>query len=112
MPNILPEDFLSTSEARESLARIEGLIERVKEAAASPNNKGRGQRHPNVSFGIEEPMTWVRLWNLDTPRYYSDPLYYVEMTLRQKLWICTFRLKEFQRFRRTTLSPGTQTLAC
>jgi hypothetical protein len=86
MPNILPEDFLSTSEARESLARIEGLIERVKEAAASPNNKGRGQRHPNVSFGIEEPMTWVRLWNLDTPRYYSDPLYYVEMTLRQKLW--------------------------
>lgn len=86
MPTLLPADPLSTPAARESLARIAGLIERLQEAAASPQNLERSQRKPSVTFGIEEPMTWVRLWNLDTPRYYSDPLYYVEMTLRQKLW--------------------------
>ena len=86
MPTVLPEDPFSTRQAQESLGRISELIEQVKTAHTSPQNLGRGQRQPQVTFGIEEPMTWVRLWNLDTPRYYADPLYYVEMTLRQKLW--------------------------
>lgn len=86
MPTILKEDPFTTRSARESLARISALIDRVKEAAVSPQNLGRGKQHPSVTFGIEEPMTWVRLWNLDTPRYYSDPLFYVETTLKQKLW--------------------------
>lgn len=72
--------------AQACLGRISDLIEQVRQAAASPQNQGRGLRHPYVTFALEEPMTWVRLWNLDTPRFYSDPLYYVEMVLRQKLW--------------------------
>lgn len=63
--------------------RIGALIERVKEAAANPQNQSRGQRRPNINFGIEEPMTWVLLWQLDTPRYYSDPPFYVETTLNR-----------------------------
>jgi hypothetical protein len=69
-----------------SLDRISSLIDRLLLAVASPENQERLHRHPTISFGIEEPMTWVRLWNLDTPRYYSDPLYYIEITLQQKLW--------------------------
>jgi len=86
VPTILPEDPLSTPAAQESLARIASLVDRIEEATASPQNQGRGQRHPNVTFALEEPMTWVRLWNLDVPRYFSDPLFYVETTLKQKLW--------------------------
>lgn len=86
MTTLLPEDPLSSPAAQESLARIGALIERVNEAAASPQNQSRGQRRPIINFGIEEPMTWVLLWQLDTPRYYSDPLFYVETTLKQKLW--------------------------
>ena len=83
---LLKEGPLSSSVAQDSLERIAGLIERVQAAAASPQNQGRGQRHPYITFGIEEPMTWVRLWNLDSPRFYSDPFYYVETVLKQKLW--------------------------
>jgi hypothetical protein len=86
MITLLPENPLSSPAAQESLARIADIIARVQDAAASPQNQARGQRHPYVTFSLEEPMTWVRLWNLDTPRYYTDPLYYVELTLRQKLW--------------------------
>jgi hypothetical protein len=86
MPNLLTEDPLSSPAAAECLGRIADLIERVQAAADSPQNQGRGQHHPYVFFGLEEPMTWVRLWNLDTPRFYSDPLYYVETVLKQKLW--------------------------
>ena len=82
----MTENLFASPEAQESLARIGELIDRVKEAAASPQNQGRGQRHPYVTFAMEEPMAWVRLWNLDTPRFYSDPFYYVETVLRQKLW--------------------------
>jgi hypothetical protein len=81
-----PTDTLSTLAAKESLERISGMIERIQEAASSSESAVRSQRRPSINFGIEEPMTWVRLWNLDTPRYYSDPLYYIDMTLRQKLW--------------------------
>ena len=77
---------LSSQSARESLARIGDYIDQITAAAASPQNTTRLNRQPKVTFALEEPMTWVRLWNLDTPRYYSDPLYYIEITLKQKLW--------------------------
>lgn len=90
MPTTLLKNPLSTASVQASLGRISQLIDRLNEAAASEENQQRLQRRntqrPLVTFAIEEPMTWVRLWNLDTPRYYSDPLYYTEMTLRQKLW--------------------------
>jgi len=79
-------DPFSTREAQESLSRISDLIGLVQEASLSPENQGRGQHHPYVTFALEEPMAWVRLWNLDTPRFYSDPFYYVETILKQKLW--------------------------
>ena len=79
-------DPLTSPTARASLSRISSLIDQVLHATNSPQNQARGQRRPSVNFGIEEPMTWVLLWKLDTPRFYSDPLYYVEITLRQKLW--------------------------
>jgi hypothetical protein len=71
--------------------QIARLIDRVQEATASPENQARiGRmnypRRPNVQFSFEEPMTWVRLWHLDVDRYYSDPFYYIEKTLEQKLW--------------------------
>jgi hypothetical protein len=86
MTTMIPESPFSSPAAQESLGRIAGLIERVQQAAASPQNQERGKRSPNVNFGIEEPMTWVLLWNLDTHRFYSDPLFYVETVLKQKLW--------------------------
>jgi hypothetical protein len=70
----------------ESLARIDGLIERVQEAAASEQNRLRGERRPRITFGIEEPITWNHLFGYDVNRYFSDPRFYVEQTLRQKLW--------------------------
>jgi hypothetical protein len=86
MTTLMAEDPFATRAAQESLARIADLIGRVQEASVSPQNQGRGQRHPYVTFALEEPMAWVRLWNLDTPRFYSDPFYYVETILKQKLW--------------------------
>ncbi len=86
MPVLLPEDSLKSPHAQQSLSRIADLIEALKEAAAASKAQGRGETHPYGYFNLEEPMAWVRLWNLDTPRYYSDPLFYVETTLRQKLW--------------------------
>ncbi len=78
----------TTSEIKPStsLSRIDALIDRLLEAVHCPRNQSRGQARLSISFGIEEPMTWVLLWKLDTPRFYTDPYYYVEMTLRQKLW--------------------------
>lgn len=83
---ILPGDISASPSAKESLRRIAAMIDRIQEAASSRQNQIRLDRQPSVTFGIEEPMTWVRLWNLDTPRFYSDPLYYIETVLRQKLW--------------------------
>lgn len=76
----------SESNPSASLNRIDALIDRLLEAVHSPRNQSRGKACPSISFGIEEPMTWVLLWKLDTPRFYTDPYYYVEMTLCQKLW--------------------------
>lgn len=90
MPTLPSIKKISTPSAQAGLARISALIDRLKAAVESPLNQSRLQRRdpsrPLVTFAIEEPMTWVRLWNLDTPRYYSDPLYYIEVTLKQKLW--------------------------
>jgi len=62
------------------------LIDRVQEAAASKRNRQRGGKAPHVSVGTEDPIIWTVLFGFDARRYFSDPLFYAEQTLRQKLW--------------------------
>lgn len=69
-----------------SLTRIDALIARLQEEAASARNAARQERRPRIAFGIEEPITWHHLFGYDVNRYFSDPYFYVEQTLRQKLW--------------------------
>jgi hypothetical protein len=67
-------------------ARIDRLIDEIEAAAQSPGNRSRGRIRPTLGIGIEEPIAWHHLFGYDVNRYYSDPAFYVEQTLRQKLW--------------------------
>ena len=71
--------------AEEKLARIDGLIERIKKAVVSERNKAKGKIQPMITFGIEEPIAWTIIFGYDTNHYFSDPLFYFEQTLGQKL---------------------------
>ena len=62
------------------------LIEQVTDAAASERNLQRGKTAPQVNICVEEPITSSILFGVDAERYYTDPAYYVEQSLRQKLW--------------------------
>jgi hypothetical protein len=42
----------------------------------------------NIEFAIEEPIAWIKIFKFDINRYFSDPEFYFEQTLRQKLWLC------------------------
>lgn len=68
------------------MSEIHSLIDRLQAAAASPQNRSRGQRRPMVAFGLEEPICWTILYGYDANRYFSDPEFYFAQTLRQKLW--------------------------
>ncbi len=65
---------------------LDALIERVQEAANSPGNRSRVERKPKATFGIEEPIAWVKIFGYDANRYFSDPEFYFRQILRQKLW--------------------------
>jgi hypothetical protein len=62
------------------------LIDRVEQAAASERNLRRGKKAPAIGVGTEDPIIWTILFGFDANRYFSDPLFYAEQTLRQKLW--------------------------
>ncbi len=62
------------------------LIDQIEAAAGSPRNQRRGQVRPTLAIGIEEPIAWHHLFGYDVNRYFSDPGFYVEQSLRQKLW--------------------------
>jgi len=66
--------------------RLDALIERVKAAAESPENRRRAERKPRIFFQLEEPIASVLVDGLSVERYYSDPLYYAERVLDRKLW--------------------------
>ena len=70
----------------ESMVSIDGLIERVRRAVTSEQNCVKGKTQPIVTFGIEEPIAWRRIFNYDVNHYFNDPLFYFEQTLHQKLW--------------------------
>jgi hypothetical protein len=65
---------------------LDRLIEAVNQAADSPRNRARGKRSPCANFAMEEPIAWTILFGYDANRYLSDPGFYFEQILRQKLW--------------------------
>ncbi|MBM4460381.1 MAG: hypothetical protein FJ011_21900 [Chloroflexi bacterium] len=77
---------LATPTAAESLARISELIERLSAAVASDRNRARGKQWPTAVFALEDPIASSQIHGYDINRFYSDPFFYVEQTLRQKLW--------------------------
>jgi hypothetical protein len=70
----------------DSTRDLHRLIDRVEQAAASERNLRRGKKAPAIGVGTEDPIIWTILFGFDANRYFSDPLFYAEQTLRQKLW--------------------------
>jgi len=72
----------------EALKRIGRMIERVSDAVASERNRARGKARPTAFFQVEEPIAWTHpgLFGYDVNRYFTDPVFYFEQALRQKLW--------------------------
>ena len=67
--------------------RIDRLIDQVLELTENPGEARR--RHPNgpsIGVGIEEPIAWTVLFGFDANRYFADPWFYMEQTLKHKLW--------------------------
>jgi len=63
------------------------LIDRVLAAADSEQNRRRlARRRPTAIFGLEEPICWTKLFGFDANRYFSDPVFYFDQALKQKLW--------------------------
>ena len=69
-----------------SAAVIDRLIEQVLAAADSPRNRSKGSKSPYLRIGVDDPVVTAYLFGYDFDRFFSDPVYYVEQTLRQKLW--------------------------
>ena len=69
-----------------SRGQVGDLIAQVQEAAASERNLKRGKTRPSISVGMEDPIVWTVLYDFDANRYFTDPLFYLEQNLRQKLW--------------------------
>jgi hypothetical protein len=70
----------------ERVSHIAALIDDVQAAVESERNQARGRDRPTAAFGIEEPIAWTKLYGYDVNHYFADPWFYVEQTLRQKLW--------------------------
>jgi hypothetical protein len=80
-----PEPFAEET-MRDVRAEIDRLIDGLLERVASERNARRGSVRPAFSVGLEEPILWVKLFGLDIRRFYSDPEYFVERTLRHRIW--------------------------
>jgi hypothetical protein len=63
------------------------LLDRVHEAVASERNACKGKSHPAVTVCMEDPIAWAVLFGFDANRYLTDPAFYFEQVLRQKLWL-------------------------
>ena len=70
----------------ESTVSVEMLVEQVKEAAGSEESRARARRKPTATFGIEDPIAWVKVFGYDANHYFSDPAFYFQQVLRQELW--------------------------
>jgi hypothetical protein len=81
-----PHLDLNGQAARAALARIDRLIDELRAAVASERNAARGRCWPTAVFALEDPIASSQIHGYDVNHYYADPLFYVEQTLRQKLW--------------------------
>ena len=75
-----------TSRHDERLGRVDDLIGRSCEIAASHANRTRGRTYPAAIFTLEDPIASAQIFDYDVNHYFEDPLFYVEQTLRQKIW--------------------------
>jgi len=71
---------------KQDISSKKTLIEQVRDAANSEKNRTRGLLRPAANFAMEEPIAWTRIFGFDANRYLTDPEFYFEQTLRQKLW--------------------------
>lgn len=63
-----------------------GLIYKLRQIAEDDNNLAKSKSSPTAVFAIEEPIAWTKIFGYDANRYFSEPEFYFEQTLRQKLW--------------------------
>jgi len=65
-------------------------IDSVIDASSGAENQRRLQRQklqsPRYFVTIEEPIAWTVLDDYDVNRYFQDPSYYADHSLRHKLW--------------------------
>jgi len=69
-------------------AGLSRLIDAVLEAEASERDRARVEttRTPRLNVEIEDPIAWTALFGYEAERYFTDPAFYFEQFLRQKLW--------------------------
>ena len=65
---------------------LDSIIREYLSLAASEENARRRGQMPGMVVGIEEPMCYIRLFDLDYGRFLSDAEYFVEQTLRFRMW--------------------------
>jgi hypothetical protein len=71
---------------QESVSRIADLSGQLQEAVRSAHNREREKWSPRAIFSLEEPIASALIHHYAVERYFSDPVFYYEQTLRQKLW--------------------------
>jgi len=67
-------------------ARLDALVDRVRAAAASPENARRAGRSPRITFQLEEPIASTLIDGLSMERFYTEPAYYAERVFQRRLW--------------------------
>jgi len=65
---------------------VDELIDRLEAAAISPANRRRIACKQRAVFQTEDPIAGASLFGYDANRLFTDVDFYVEQTLKQKLW--------------------------
>jgi hypothetical protein len=68
-------------------ATLDQLIDQLHAAVESDRNQARHRTPPPVlNAQMEDPIAWTVLFGFPAERYFTDPAFYLEQNLRQKLW--------------------------
>ncbi len=68
-------------------AALDQLIDQVHAAVDSERNRARSAiAPPAITAQMEDPIAWTVLFHFPAERYFTDPVFYLEQNLRQKLW--------------------------
>ena len=82
-----PGGLQTEARGRDRSETLDGLIDRVHEAANSERNALRtGAPAPVIIAQMEDPIAWTVLFGFHAERYFTDPVFYLEQNLRQRLW--------------------------